>query len=237
MSPMQRTSRSSGAAAVAAHAALATVHQDAPALIDADVTTHAALDSGVHGAGGNTLITDAQAEHSPMFYRLLSKYHFSFPLRITSAHTLTADRLYAVPFLAAKAYTVTQLGLYVSTGAAGAARLGIYVDNGSIYPGTLLSDAGVIDVTNIGFQELIGLSISLTANTLYWLVYLSDAGPAIYCSSSEGGWQILGDSTASINNLEGHYSQAEAYGALPDPHPAGSTGDNDNNPAIGVLLT
>ncbi|KKL62878.1 hypothetical protein LCGC14_2180760 [marine sediment metagenome] len=45
---------------VATHAALATVHQDAPALIDTDVAAHDALTTGVHGSGASYLALHPQ---------------------------------------------------------------------------------------------------------------------------------------------------------------------------------
>jgi hypothetical protein len=130
--------------------------------------------------------------------------------------------MYAVPFLTPKAITIDQIGVYVSTLSTTTARLGIYNDGGNCYPGTLLLDAGTIDVTATGVKK-IAINQALSANSLYWLVIICAATPAIYCIPVAAVINILGTSNAlSTAQYAGLYV-AQTYGALPSTFPATPT--------------
>jgi hypothetical protein len=91
-----------------------------------------------------------------MRYRLGSRYHTSF-FDSNGTLALTINRLYAVPFMTADAKTITRIAIHVTTlGTAAHARLGIYQDNGSIYPGSRVSDCGVVDCSTTGMKEITG---------------------------------------------------------------------------------
>jgi len=66
---------------------------------------------------------------------------------------VTANRLYAIPFVTPKGITVDRIGINVTTLVVGVAMLGIYADNG-IYPGSLLLNAGVVSTGATGVQSI-----------------------------------------------------------------------------------
>jgi hypothetical protein len=184
---------------------------------------HAALVGGAetalhsHAGGGG-------ATQDLFFYRKygVTNYEawFTSPKAGTalSGSALTANRIYAMPFICPKAITLDRIGVYVSTLSTTTARLGIYADDGNCYPGNLLLDAGTIDVTSTGAKK-ITISQALAANTLYWLVIVCAATPAIYCIPVAGVINILGH-PAALGTAQ-HYGlyATLAYGVLPGTFP------------------
>lgn len=152
---------------------------------------------------------------------LVGKWLTSAPAVATAdTVTLSVDKLYAYPLAIARALTIDRLAIYVFSEVAGNARLGIYNDNGSVYPGSLLLDAGEVDVSSTGLKEII-ISQALTKG-LYWLALLCNAGPTIYKGAM--AFSPLGRSNTSLAPIYSHYSKSGiTYGALPDPFPSGAS--------------
>lgn len=136
--------------------------------------------------------------------------------------SLTAARMYAMPFICPKAITLDQIGVYVSVLSTTTARLGIYTDNGNCYPGSLLLDAGTIDVTSTGAKK-IAINQVLSANTLYWLVIVCAATPGIYCIPVAGVINVLGTSNALSTAQNAGLYVSQTYGVLPATFPASPT--------------
>lgn len=140
---------------------------------------------------------------------------------IATAETtsLTTDKLYAYPLAIARALTIDRLGLYVSVAASGNARLGIYNDNGNVYPGSLLLDAGAVDISTTGIKEII-ISQALTKG-LYWLALICSAEPTVY--KGQGAHSPLGRSNTTLKSIYSHYYKSGVgYGALSDPFVSGA---------------
>ncbi len=178
-------------------------------------------------------------DHYPLTRYLLSgRYHCSSFLGATIAFNSDANTLYAYPFITPIARTVTRMAVHVTTGLAGNTMFGIYEDNGSIYPGNLLSQAGIIDSTSTGLKEVTGLSISLSANTLYWLATNSDVGPILAATDDDFGWSILGFSLTELTGVGyNQYWKVDTYdGTLTDPYPAGATKDRIQIIRIGLVF-
>lgn len=140
-----------------------------------------------------------------------------------SVQTLVADRLYAMPFVAPgrTGCTLDRLAINVTTGSAGAARLGIYNDS-SGYPGTRLLDAGTVDTTSIAVVSAT-ISQALVPGNRYWLVYVSNATPAIRSIPVNSCSHALGfGPTLPTGGNCGLYV-AFAYASLPTPFPSTPT--------------
>jgi hypothetical protein len=135
---------------------------------------------------------------------------------------LVANRMYAMPFITPKAITIDQIGVYVSTLSTTTARLGIYNDNGNCYPGTLLLDAGTVDVTATGAKKL-AINQALGANKLYWLVIVCAATPAIYCIPVAAVINVLGTSNALGTAQNAGLYVSQTYGVLPGTFPGSPT--------------
>ena len=99
--------------------------------------------------------------------------------------------------------TLTRLEVYTYT-ESGNVRLGIYSDNAGS-PNSLLLDAGAVACVEQGWAAAIGLSLSVTLNDYYWLVYNKEV-------SGNVNYQTGGT----------YLNVGYAYGALPSTFPGGA---------------
>ena len=147
---------------------------------------------------------------------------------------ITANRLYAIPFLVSGTHTYTKIGIYVGTLSAGNVRLGIYNNlDGDVYPGALLLDAGVVDVGSTGLKEVV-ISLQLQPG-LYWLALGGSSTPTLRAIAVAGAMPILGLDNA-FNTTPGiGWYVAFTYAALPNPFTGGGTVQTAAQPAIALL--
>jgi hypothetical protein len=187
-------------------------------------------DEGETGAQGVSGIGQAT-------YRLAGRYHSTFPDSNTTL-ALTINRLYAIPFMVSETKTISRIAIHVTTlGASASARLGIYQDNGSIYPGSLVSDCGTVSMTSTGLKEITGLNISLTANTLYWLALVCNVAATVTACAVVYLNALLGYPTTSLNTVGfASYYVAFTYATLPTPYPSSATLSNTAFPKIAVYF-
>lgn len=123
----------------------------------------------------------------------------------TTSTTATLNTVFVQPFMVSENATATSLTVFVGTSAVGGvARLGIYTNSATTdYPNTLLLDAGTISTASAG-TKVITISQALTANTLYWLAFLSTTGaPQIYCTSAE--YQFTPFVPQMVSTISGTY--------------------------------
>ena len=162
---------------------------------------------------------DAHTRH--IHEQLVTGNYYCSLLSIGYAGTsaaITADKLYAIPFPVPRAMTWDRISIYVFTLDAGKSlRMGIYNDNGSLYPGTLLQDAGEVDVGTTGMKE-ITIDQSLSKG-LYWLAFVSDGTPQF--RRSYDFLNLLG--STGPQSTRAMYYRSFTYAALPDPFGAGAT--------------
>jgi len=161
--------------------------------------------------------------HTRYAYQIFRTGEYMLPSMIgfysLSQVTMTANTLYAVPFLAARNMTVDRIAVNIITPDAGKkARMGIYKDGVNLYPGSLLLDAGEVDVGSGGVKA-ITINRSLTRG-LYWLAIVSDGTPTVRAATNAS--TILGMNATHANTQTG-WSVAHNYAALPDPFTAGGS--------------
>jgi hypothetical protein len=172
----------------------------------------------------------------PLTRFLRAGRYYLFPLGDWTTLTLSANFLHAVPFFTPVARTATRMAIQVTTAVAGQARLGVYQDDGSVYPGSLIHDAGVVATGTTGFREITALTISLLANVLYWLVITTNANPGISASSAGTLWQILGLGPA-LNSPSGNsWRVAFTFGPLPATFPTGASISTTALPRIALFF-
>jgi len=124
----------------------------------------------------------------------------------------TPSALEAIRFQCPGSGTLTKLELlFDDTTPNGSVRLGVYADS-SGSPRALLLDAGSVTVAN-GWVSINNLSLQVTSNTYYWLVF--------DLSAQNGVRYQTGGPTGS------HRWRAYSYGALPNPFGTAS-GTNTN---------
>jgi hypothetical protein len=150
--------------------------------------------------------------------------------------SILASYLYAVPFFTPLARTVTSVAIHVNTAVTGSARLGIYNDNGNIYPGSLVIDAGTVDTGTTGLKEITALNVTLVANTLYWLSFVCSSTPYLAATAAGEYWSLLGYSTGLNANASAYYYVSFVYGSLPSTYPSGGLPYNGYIPNIAIYF-
>lgn len=167
---------------------------------------------------------------------------------VQSAFDLTTNGgVYANPFLA-RSGTIDRIGItaQISAPLTTNIRIGIYQDNGSIYPGALVVDSGTIAVTTIdGYEATV--SASLAAGTLYWSVLLvdNDGQAGFSASVISEMWNPLGYDYSDFQNLGNlvyrvgyQLTGIGALAALPATFTAGASyilnSDPASNPCVFV---
>jgi hypothetical protein len=149
----------------------------------------------------------------------------------------SANVLRAIPFIVSKETTLDRIAMNVSNSKAGSARLGIYEDNGNLYPSALLLDAGTVDTGSTG-SKVLNINQTLTANKLYWLVVVGNNNPTVRCLNPAYMIAVLGVPNTLATNPGLGYSVAYGDAALPNNFPNGAAVINAAPiPAIFVRLT
>lgn len=147
----------------------------------------------------------------------------------TSTASLATGSLKASPFIVSRAMTLDAIYAEVTTfGASSKVRLGVYADNGSGYPASLVAGSAEIDAGSNGVKSDATYSASLTPG-LYWLACLGGTAACTY--RAEGGTSyypaVLGFDAAMGGTVrQAYWVVAQAYGALPGSFPAGATINN-----------
>ena len=156
-----------------------------------------------------------------------SRYYGSFPAAATTTFAITANRLYYFPFFVPDATTFTRIGINVTTGAAGNARLGIYNNSNGIPSGAPLLDAGTVDVSTTGEKEIV-ISQALPVGW-HWLALVSDAAPTLTAENLATAVLLcnVGSLSGSAGNVT-HVQQTFTFAALPTP--SSITGANLTTP-------
>lgn len=111
--------------------------------------------------------------------------------------------------------TVNRIGIEITTGVAGAARLGLYSNSGGI-PGTLILDAGTVDITSIALVEAT-IADTVLRGEWVWLAVVSNAAATCRCGTV-GSSMIVGSNTPSAGIRS--YAASFVYAALPVAAPA-----------------
>lgn len=143
-----------------------------------------------------------------------NNYYLSASVLPSSAvATIAANSIYYQPI--AITGTVNRIGIEITTGVAGAARLGLYSNNNGI-PGTLMLDCGTVDTTSIALVEAT-IADTVLRGEWIWLAAVSNVAPACRCGTAGAG-MIAGSSTPSVS-VRG-YVGTLAYAALPVAAPA-----------------
>jgi hypothetical protein len=137
---------------------------------------------------------------------------------------IAANVMRAAPYALTKSLTFDSLQAEVTT-LVGASnfRLGIWLDDGSLYPGALLVDSGELSGASNG---VVAATISQAISPgVIWLGILGDAAITFRApGSASTPSDIMGEPAAMGSTIrQAFYTVAQTYGALPDPFTAGAT--------------
>lgn len=137
----------------------------------------------------------------------------------SSSQSLGADILTWSPIFVGHSFTANRIGINVVSGAAGAARLGVYAprSDSDPDPGLLILDAGTIDTSTTGVKE-ITISQAFTPG-LYLLALVGNATVSYQSAGATGGSVIWG-STRFQTHISWSRSRSFTYAALPSDESA-----------------
>lgn len=140
---------------------------------------------------------------------------------------LAVDTLFAQPFYNGPTTTLDRIAFLVTTGGAAGSvsRCGIYANvpivlgaptsTVQVTPQTLVVDGGEFDTTTTGIKSTV-ISTTLTANTLYWFVFLCGvAAPSSRLTVLASGGAGLGYPSTLAAGSRSPVNITLAYAALP----------------------
>lgn len=145
----------------------------------------------------------------------------------TTQSIATANSIRAFPFFIPKTVKFDRIAIRVTTAGTGAvprARLGVYDDNGSVYPGKLVLDAGEVNVSANGIKELV-IDVTLKTGKLYWLSLIGQDTTSLAVGAIPSGDALatfLGWDASLAGTPPLGYAVNQAYGLLPADYPAGA---------------
>jgi hypothetical protein len=190
-------------------------------LINGNVSNLLALNTSIKDSLVNA-INEVNGVNLP--YRSGTRFHAAVTAIAPSAQAITAGQLRAHPILIRRAVTITELRAEVTViGAASTFRLGIYRDNGSLYPGSLVagSDVSTIVSSVVGVKTVTFASPIVLSPGLYWVVintavaFTIRAIPVSACLPILGSLVTIG-TAAPITG----YTIGFAFAAMPSVYPA-----------------
>lgn len=146
---------------------------------------------------------------------------------VSTAQTMIADYLYALPYLVTRSGTIDTIAFQVAANVTGAkVRIGLYDITGDVDPYTvpnnLLFDSGDVTAdTNTGTLTEVTVSpaVSVTAYTIVWVVIHANGTPAsIKMRPTFDLWAKDGQCPGGDgidNPIVGWYANRASYGSLP----------------------
>jgi hypothetical protein len=164
---------------------------------------------------------------------------------VNTTASITSNSRFAWPFVWAKARTIDRFGFHGAIQAGGLARVGIYTNlsDTTLYPDALVVDSGDIDCSIATGNRKATVSATLSANTVYWLVFRTNnnamtfgiytASSATNCFADWLGFVNLAGGEPSFNSTPVFgFFDTPAYAALPATFPAGAAVYAANVPLI-----
>jgi hypothetical protein len=170
-----------------------------------------------------------QGDASFLRFRKLGRYFGPFLTggTITTQSVASANSLRAFPFFVPKTISFDRIAIRVTTAGTGTtprARIGVYADNGNIYPGQLVLDAGEVDVSSTGLKELT-INLKLKAGKLYWLAFVGQDTASLALAAiptTDSFATFLGFDNALSGSAFLGIAHVQTYGALPGIYPSSS---------------
>ena len=129
----------------------------------------------------------------------------------TTPVALSANTLYAVPFIVRESTQFGAISFHVTTSAAGNARLGVYRVVSGV-PSLLVKDIGTVSTSTTGLKEI--SSAIVLPEGRYCLAIVTDVGISIYGSAANVDMMNFVGVT-NVGNAEIVMSRAFTFGALP----------------------
>lgn len=180
----------------------------------------------VGGGGGGAV--------NPMAFRRIGRCYTTWDYYYNRNTSQVKNTLHAYPFIVPTSQDFDRIIVEVVTAPVnGVCRLGIYDDDGDVYPDNLIVDSGELDTSTIGFKA--GVIAETLTPGLYWLVINSNGDTNVYIrgmdwdtSYPQSYFAILGrPDTSFLSPPYLFWRLSEAYAALPNPFTGGATAVNN----------
>lgn len=159
------------------------------------------------------------------FSRMIAgEYYTGMPITLLS-NAKTANLLVAHPFpVSRNGASIDRIGVVVTAGGSGSARLGIYAhDHTTFRPAELIADVGEVALTTSGvFEITVDLDLTAEEPDFYiWLAVVFSATPTVnsFTTSNYNGRPIPLLVTGTSMVQRSGVSASHTYGPLPDPFP------------------
>jgi hypothetical protein len=153
--------------------------------------------------------------------------------------TMTANRLYAMPFVSPRrGATIDDIEIYVTTGAAStSAIMGLYTNSAEndLYPDELVAQGAVeLDTTTNAQKRTWNIAYTLIPGQLYWLAVVANGAPVIRGISTNQTHYILGTASSANTTWTTHLYATHTYdSSLPSTFPkAGTTAGTGAAPGL-----
>lgn len=173
----------------------------------------------------SVFVGDADSRRIPLTRNVFAAGRYIAPDGVafsTSTFTIAADTLYCMPL--SQDVDVDALCIAVTTGAAGAARMGLYACGLDGEPTTLIDESAPLDTTNIA--TVVGaLAGARRLTEPVWLVLVANATPTLAAFGAAPAGQGHGRFGATSMTAAGAtygFSVAFPYAALPASFPPGT---------------
>lgn len=138
--------------------------------------------------------------------------------------TVTANRLYTVPFSPVVNISVTDLGFHVGTSLSGNGRVGIYTNEGQMVPNVLLVETSNLSTGTTGAKTASVSNTNLTAGHVYWAAVVFDAAAGIAAESNQELLHSLGLSSLANTATNTHLiADIGSWTSMPGTAPSMST--------------
>lgn len=142
--------------------------------------------------------------------------------QVTSgSRVIVVNTLYAMPLNVGPSFPIAGLEISVVTlVAATLARLGVYEDDGTGYPGALLLDFGTVSTAAVAIATIAGV-VAASARPR-WLALVGNGAPALAITAASLFDPPFGYSAGQTNRFDWGFSVAFAFAALPATFPTAS---------------
>jgi hypothetical protein len=161
------------------------------------------------------------------------------PEGLNDSHTCVNNGLQISPIFIARATTLDRIACRVETaGSAGSViRLGVYGGSDSLFPSSLLLDAGTVNAESTGTKEI---TISLALNPgVYWLAACAQGSPAsnpVVTARSNNVSPSLSSSNNAAQLRQGGLGEAGVTGAFASTYTFVNSTANERRIAVSVRI-
>lgn len=144
-------------------------------------------------------------------------YTGAFNAAATTTRALAANQCFVFPLYVGRTILFDHVAVEVTSGVASNFIVGIYSDNGNMFPGSLIWSSSAFNGASADvLHQEIGDTIMLEKNKLYWEVWSASSNPTLRALAATSIWPFLGATTGANGSYTGYSNSSFSYsGTLP----------------------